>query len=65
MFCIIADMVSQLAMNACPYRAVFYPKLGSNTEKVDKDLNTWLDGLQRIVSRMQSYYTAGGYDKGL
>ena len=55
----------QLAMNACPYRAVFYPKLGPNPEKVEKDLKLWLEGLQKIVSRMQSFYTSGGYDKGL
>lgn len=51
-------------MSACPYRATFYPKLGSPPEKVDEELEKWLAALQSIVSRMQAFYSAGGYDKG-
>lgn len=51
-------------MKACPYRATFYPKLGSPPEKVDAELKAWLAALQNIVSRMQGFYAAGGHDKG-
>jgi hypothetical protein len=56
---------TQIAMKACPYRATFYPKLGSPPEKVNADLAAWLAALQTIVTRMQTFYTEGKYDKGL
>lgn len=58
-------LVIKLAMKACPYRATFYPKLGSPPEKVDADLDAWLAALSSIVTRMQTFYTSGAYDKGL
>lgn len=38
--------VFSLAMKACPYRADFYKKLGSNQDKVSVQLEEWLTGLE-------------------
>lgn len=58
-------------MKACPYRADFYTKLAADPagapasqEKLDEDLNKWLTALAFIVERVQTFYVAGGYDKG-
>lgn len=51
-------------MKATPYRADFYKKLGSPPEKVNADLQAWLAALQKIVTQEQTFYAAGGYDKG-
>ena len=52
-------------MKACPYRAGFYAKLGSPSEKVEAELAEWLSGLDNIVKRVQKFYKEGGHDKGL
>ena len=52
-------------MKATPYRADFYKKLGSPSEKVNEDLKAWLAALQKIVTQEQTFFTAGGYEKGL
>lgn len=52
-------------MNACPYRADFYQKLGSPPEKVESELKTWSDALDNIITRMNGFYEAGGHAKGL
>ena len=51
-------------MKACPYRNVFYEKLGSPPEKVNEELDKWLAALHNIVTRMQTFYKDGKYDKG-
>lgn len=52
-------------MKACPYRTVFYEKLGSPPETVDKQLGTWLTALDGILSRMNTFYEKGGYGKAI
>lgn len=59
-------------MKACPYKKDFYAKLAADPEggasitdaQFDEELNKWLAALSSIVTRMQSFYTAGGHDKG-
>ncbi|ORZ34909.1 glycolipid transfer protein-like protein HET-C2 [Catenaria anguillulae PL171] len=38
--------IFSLAMKACPYRKDFYAKLGSDTDKVRKQLSEWLVALE-------------------
>ena len=52
-------------MKACPYRADFYKKLGTDQAQVDVELKKWLDALDVIVKRMQGFYEAGKHSKGL
>jgi hypothetical protein len=54
----------QLAMKACPYRAVFYEKLGP-ADKVGPELTKWLDALEKIVARLEAFYATNNYAKGL
>ena len=59
-------------MKACPYRADFYSKLvedksggpPASEEQLNKQLNDWLAALGDIVKRMETFYKAGGHDKG-
>ena len=59
-------------MKACPYRADFFNKLkadpaggsSASDEHVNEGLNTWLAALDGIVTRLQTFYKAGGHDKG-
>ncbi|CAG8439574.1 10891_t:CDS:2 [Ambispora gerdemannii] len=53
-----------LAMKACPYRADFYKKLGEDQELVQQKLAAWLTALEAVVARLNSFYEAGGHDKG-
>jgi hypothetical protein len=57
-------LMFQVAMKACPYRKDFYAKLGSPPEKVDEELDKWLAALHQIVTRLQTFYEKGGYNKG-
>lgn len=57
--------IFKLAMNACPYRKVFYEKLGSPLETVEKQLRAWIDALANIVSIIEQFLTSGNYAKGL
>ncbi|KAF9125775.1 hypothetical protein BGX30_000311 [Mortierella sp. GBA39] len=50
--------VFTMAMKACPYRADFYAKLGSDQGLVKQDLTAWLAGLRKVVTEIQQYYTA-------
>ncbi|PWN99503.1 glycolipid transfer protein [Tilletiopsis washingtonensis] len=54
-----------LAMKACPWRKDFYEKLGSPPERVESELEAWLNALEKIVSQLQGFYAQGNYDKGL
>ncbi|KAJ9109255.1 hypothetical protein QFC21_000584 [Naganishia friedmannii] len=50
-----------LAMKACPYRATFYPKLGEPEAEVQKELDEWLTGLEKIVAQMEKFYKESGH----
>ncbi|KAK0532445.1 hypothetical protein OC834_002603 [Tilletia horrida] len=56
--------VFAVAMKACPYRADFYLKLGSPTDRVEAELEKWLAALENIVAVMTKYYADGNYGKG-
>ncbi len=59
-------------MKACPYRADFYKKLAADLnggppisdEKLNVQLDNWLDALSAIVTRMETFYEKGGHKKG-
>lgn len=59
-------------MKACPYRAAFYEKLAADPaggepasqERLNEELDKWLQALDNIVTRLQSFYEKGGHDKG-
>jgi hypothetical protein len=67
-----AFIIYQVAMKACPYRADFFTKVKadpaggppSSDEHLNERLNQWLTGLDGIVTRVQTFYKAGGHDKG-
>ncbi|KAL7273021.1 hypothetical protein RUND412_004140 [Rhizina undulata] len=44
-----------LAMKACPYRADFYSKLGSDEVKVKEQLEEWLTSLELIVAKLNVF----------
>jgi hypothetical protein len=48
-------------MKAVPYRSNFYRVLGEPVDKVMAELELWLNGLDRILERMQKVYTEGRY----
>ncbi|KAF8160696.1 glycolipid transfer protein domain-containing protein [Crassisporium funariophilum] len=62
-----------VALKACPYRADFYTKLAADPEggepasqeKLNSELEKWLAALRTIITRMEDFYAAGGYAKGL
>ena len=43
------------AMSACPYRAAFYEKLGSDPEKVQAELRPYLAALEKIVAILKGF----------
>ncbi|EXX54793.1 glycolipid transfer protein [Rhizophagus irregularis] len=53
-----------LAMKACPYRKDFFEKLGDDQEKVKQQYEEWLLAFEKVVQRLNNFYTEGGYDKG-
>ncbi|KIJ63435.1 hypothetical protein HYDPIDRAFT_92765 [Hydnomerulius pinastri MD-312] len=61
--------VFAIAMKACPYRKDFYAKLASDPaggppvpqDKLNEELNKWLDALDKIVDRMRKLYKEKGY----
>ncbi|KAG8841985.1 hypothetical protein FRB91_004518 [Serendipita sp. 411] len=57
--------VFSLAMKSCPYREDFYKKLGSPQERVLSEGKKWLDGLEVIVTKMQTLYAEKNYTQGL
>ncbi len=57
--------VFSLAMKACPYRAEFYAKLGSDADKVKAQLLEWLVALENVVSIILAFFESGNYGKGL
>lgn len=60
--------VFKLAMRACPYRNVFYEKLGkteANESALKEQLLVWLEALENIVTIIQQFLESGNYAKGL
>ncbi|KAJ2927559.1 hypothetical protein H1R20_g9538, partial [Candolleomyces eurysporus] len=63
--------VFALALNGCPHRAAFYTKLAADStggpsvtsERLNEDLNKWLDALSTIVARMESFRQKGRLSK--
>ncbi|ORX34589.1 glycolipid transfer protein domain-containing protein [Kockovaella imperatae] len=53
--------VFYLAMKACPYRATFYPKLGSPEDVVKVKMEEWLTALENIVAHMEKVFRDGKY----
>ncbi|KAJ9636865.1 hypothetical protein H2199_007859 [Coniosporium tulheliwenetii] len=43
------------AMSATPYRKDFYAKLGSDQQKVEKELEAWLQGLEKCVGVLNKF----------
>ena len=42
-------------MSATPYRKDFYPKLGDDKTRVDKELEAWLQALERRVKILNEF----------
>ncbi|KAG0368228.1 glycolipid transfer protein domain-containing protein [Gamsiella multidivaricata] len=55
--------VFAMAMKACPYRDVFYTKLGADQSLVQQDLSAYLNGLRKVVTDIQTFYAANKLDK--
>lgn len=63
----------QVALKACPYRKDFLEKLradpnggpGASEETVLTELTKWLNGLEKIVATMNTFYVQGKYGKVL
>jgi hypothetical protein len=59
-------------LKACPYRADFFEKLKADPaggppasdDHLNEGLSRWLTALDGIVTREQTFYKAGGHDKG-
>jgi hypothetical protein len=43
------------AMSAVPYRKDFYVKLGEDAEKVQAELNVWLEALGRVIAVVKAF----------
>jgi hypothetical protein len=43
------------AMSACPYRKVFYEKLGSDEKKVEEQLRIYTAALEKIVAILKGF----------
>ncbi|CAA7261808.1 unnamed protein product [Cyclocybe aegerita] len=64
--------VFSVAMKACPYRADFYTKLAADPsggppasqDKLNEELDRWLEALSAIVAKEEAFYEAGGHAKG-
>ena len=48
-------------MKACPYRNVFYEKLGNDQAVVRVQMEAWLISLEAIVQEMQTVYSLNNY----
>ncbi|KAF4636047.1 hypothetical protein G7Y89_g2049 [Cudoniella acicularis] len=47
--------VFSAAMSACPYRNVFYGKLGEDQEKVLAELRVWLASLENLLAILKAF----------
>lgn len=58
-------------MKACPLRASFFAKLAADPdggepasqEKLNEELDKWLESLSSIVKRIDTLFEKGGYGK--
>ncbi|KAF5375308.1 hypothetical protein D9757_009682 [Collybiopsis confluens] len=57
--------VVYVAIRAVPYRQDFYQRISSGepAEKFDPELNSWLQALEEIISRMKQFLENGGYGR--
>ncbi|KAI9352095.1 glycolipid transfer protein domain-containing protein [Obelidium mucronatum] len=55
--------VFSLAMGACPKRADFYKNLGDSDPNFQAGFKSWLEGLEKVVATLVTYYVAQGIDK--
>lgn len=47
--------VFSAAMSATPYRKDFYAKLGDDQARVQKELDAWLTGLEKVVANLKAF----------
>ncbi|KAL0058887.1 hypothetical protein AAF712_014400 [Marasmius tenuissimus] len=61
---VVRNVVS-VAIRAVPRRTDFYNRIaqGGSREKLDVEMNKWLEALEVIVKRMSSFLEGGGYGK--
>lgn len=51
----IIKPIFSAAMSATPYRKDFYAKLGDDQPRVNKELNEWLQGLEKNVAILNKF----------
>ena len=51
----IVKPIFSAAMSACPYRKDFYPKLGDDQQRVQKELSEWLAALEERVGILKDF----------
>ncbi|KAG6007915.1 hypothetical protein E4U21_005393 [Claviceps maximensis] len=51
----IVKPIFSAAMSGCPYRKVFYAKLGSDEAKVQEDMRVYLAAMEKIVSILKGF----------
>ncbi|KAJ1498823.1 hypothetical protein HMI54_012347, partial [Coelomomyces lativittatus] len=54
--------IFSMAMKACPSRASFFAKLGSDMNQVSQAMDSWLKGLEKILAILVQFYQEGKYD---
>ncbi|KAF5338105.1 hypothetical protein D9758_015380 [Tetrapyrgos nigripes] len=61
----IIRSVVYVAIRAVPRRKEFYDKIaqGGSKEKLDTEMNRWLEALEVIVGRMSAFLEKGGFGK--
>ncbi|KAG6873639.1 hypothetical protein C0995_013144 [Termitomyces sp. Mi166 len=71
----IVNATFKICLKACPSRADFYAKLAvdpsnpngtppQSPEILNEELRKWLSGIERIVVKLEEFYTQGGYGEG-
>ncbi|KAH7924210.1 glycolipid transfer protein [Leucogyrophana mollusca] len=68
----MVKQVFAIAMTSCPYRTDFFTKLANDPnggpsvpdDKLTKDLDKWLAGLENIVQRIETFYAKGKHGEG-
>ncbi|PVU95354.1 hypothetical protein BB561_001868 [Smittium simulii] len=57
--------IFSLAMQACPSRENFYPKIGPDFDSIKDDLLAWAKALKAQTDALDLFYASAKYDKGL
>lgn len=52
----VVKPIFKLAMKACPYRKDFFERLGQDQEKVQTQLEEWLEALEKIVAILLAFF---------